>query len=47
MHVRTKHGYSFSNPIGLAPGFDQKARSVEGLMDLGIGFIELGPAAID
>ena len=32
----------FENPIGLAAGFDKNAEAINGLFDLGFGFIELG-----
>jgi dihydroorotate dehydrogenase len=35
-------GQSFSNPIGLAAGFDKGAVAVSGLMRLGFGFVETG-----
>jgi dihydroorotate dehydrogenase len=35
-------GLTFSNPIGLAAGFDKNAVAVEPLMRLGFGFIETG-----
>ena len=42
MRVVTKSGYTFSNPLGLGPGFDPKGEAVDGLLDLGFGFVELG-----
>ena len=38
----TAFGRRFSNPIGLAAGFDKDARAVAGLMRLGFGFVETG-----
>jgi dihydroorotate dehydrogenase len=38
----TAFGRSFTNPIGLAAGFDKNAVAVRGLMRLGFGFIETG-----
>ncbi|XP_010249462.1 PREDICTED: dihydroorotate dehydrogenase (quinone), mitochondrial [Nelumbo nucifera] len=35
-------GRKFSNPIGLAAGFDKNAEAVEGLLGLGFGFVEIG-----
>lgn len=35
-------GRRFSNPIGLAAGFDKNADAVEGLLGLGFGFVEVG-----
>ena len=31
MRVKTKRGYTFSNPIGLAAGFDTTGVAVDGL----------------
>lgn len=33
---------SFSNPIGIAAGFDKHGEAVQGLHDIGFGFIEIG-----
>ncbi|KAI3511332.1 hypothetical protein L1887_18483 [Cichorium endivia] len=35
-------GRKFSNPIGLAAGFDKNAEAFEGLLGLGFGFVEVG-----
>jgi dihydroorotate dehydrogenase len=35
-------GRKFSNPIGLAAGFDKNAEAVEGLLGVGFGFVEVG-----
>lgn len=35
-------GLTFSNPVGLAAGFDKNARYLEELQVLGFGFIEIG-----
>lgn len=35
-------GRKFSNPVGLAAGFDKNAEAVEGLLGLGFGFVEVG-----
>ncbi len=35
-------GLKFSNPIGMAAGFDKNARAVNGLFNLGFGFVEVG-----
>ncbi|CAN1296834.1 Dihydroorotate dehydrogenase (quinone), mitochondrial [Linum perenne] len=35
-------GRKFSNPVGLAAGFDKNAEAVEGLLAVGFGFIEVG-----
>jgi dihydroorotate dehydrogenase len=38
----TVWGYKFSNPVGLAAGFDKDGRAIDGLLALGFGFVELG-----
>ncbi|CBN76520.1 dihydroorotate dehydrogenase [Ectocarpus siliculosus] len=35
-------GLRFPNPIGLAAGFDKHGEAVDGLMDTGFGFVEVG-----
>lgn len=35
-------GLSFSNPVGLAAGFDKNAEAVDGALGLGFGFVEVG-----
>ncbi|PXF41768.1 Dihydroorotate dehydrogenase (quinone), mitochondrial [Gracilariopsis chorda] len=35
-------GLSFSNPVGLAAGFDKHAEAMAGLFALGFGFVEVG-----
>lgn len=35
-------GKEFSNPIGIAAGFDKDGRAIQGLNDIGFGFIEVG-----
>ncbi|AED93149.1 Dihydroorotate dehydrogenase (quinone) [Arabidopsis thaliana] len=35
-------GRKFSNPIGLAAGFDKNAEATEGLLGMGFGFVEVG-----
>lgn len=35
-------GMKFSNPIGLAAGFDKHAEAMSGLFSIGFGFIEVG-----
>lgn len=32
----------FPNPIGIAAGFDKNAEAMEGLLDVGFGFVEIG-----
>ncbi len=39
---KTLFGVEFSNPVGMAAGFDKDARMIDGLGDLGFGFIEIG-----
>jgi dihydroorotate dehydrogenase len=35
-------GLDFANPIGLAAGFDKQAEVMQGILDLGFGYTELG-----
>ena len=35
-------GLDFSNPVGLAAGFDKQGEAVDGLLKLGFGFVEIG-----
>eukprot|EP01063_Lacrimia_lanifica_P003234 TRINITY_DN11717_c0_g1_i1.p1 TRINITY_DN11717_c0_g1~~TRINITY_DN11717_c0_g1_i1.p1 ORF type:complete len:409 (+),score=124.84 TRINITY_DN11717_c0_g1_i1:55-1281(+) len=35
-------GLDFESPVGLAAGFDKNAEAVQGLEDLGFGFVEVG-----
>ncbi len=35
-------GLKFTNPIGMAAGFDKNARAINGLAKLGFGFVEAG-----
>src|SRR5215212_1605699 len=37
-----RFGLKFSNPVGLAAGFDKNGTAAEGLAALGFGFIEVG-----
>lgn len=39
-------GRSFSNPVGLAAGFDKNAEAVAGLFNFGFGFVETGTVTI-
>ena len=39
-------GIRFSNPIGLAAGFDKRAVAARGLMRLGFGFVETGTVTL-
>ena len=41
LHTRVC-GLDFKNPIGLAAGFDKQAEAIQGVLDLGFGFVELG-----
>src|SRR5215470_8604222 len=38
----TVFGLKFSNPIGLAAGFDKDARVIDAMLSLGFGFVEAG-----
>ncbi len=40
--AREVFGLKFPNPIGMAAGFDKNARAIDGLLDLGFGFVEVG-----
>ncbi|KAI7817295.1 Dihydroorotate dehydrogenase-domain-containing protein [Gamsiella multidivaricata] len=33
---------TFSNPVGIAAGFDKHAEAIDGLFDLGFGYVEVG-----
>ena len=35
-------GFDFSNPIGMAAGFDKNVEVVNSLLNLGFGFVEAG-----
>lgn len=35
-------GQEFTNPIGLAAGFDKHGEAVDGLLKMGFGFVEVG-----
>ena len=35
-------GLKFSNPIGLAAGFDKHGDAIGGCLDLGVSFVEIG-----
>lgn len=35
-------GLSFENPIGIAAGFDKQGEAVQGLHNIGFGFVEIG-----
>lgn len=41
--LRSTHfGLTFKNPVGIAAGFDKDARAIDGLADIGFGFVEIG-----
>ncbi len=42
----TLWGLDFTNPIGLAAGFDKDGQAIEGLSKLGFGFIEIGSVSL-
>ena len=42
MQQVTVWGRHFSNPIGLAAGFDKHAEAYTGLLKMGFGFVEVG-----
>lgn len=35
-------GEHLSNPVGLAAGFDKDGEAIDGLFDLGFGWVEVG-----
>ena len=35
-------GLPLSNPVGIAAGFDKDAEAIDGLFDLGFGYVEIG-----
>lgn len=35
-------GQEFGNPLGMAAGFDKDAEAMEGILDMGFGFVEIG-----
>lgn len=35
-------GREYSNPVGIAAGFDKQAEAIVGLHQLGFGFVEIG-----
>ncbi|KAF0695886.1 Aste57867_13326 [Aphanomyces stellatus] len=41
LHVSV-FGLTFDNPIGIAAGFDKHADAMQGLLDMGFGFVEIG-----
>ena len=41
LHTNIK-GLSFSNPLGIAAGFDKNAELIDPLLKIGFGFVECG-----
>jgi dihydroorotate dehydrogenase len=41
-HEKVIAGLKFRNPIGVAAGIDVNGRMVDGLANLGCGFVEVG-----
>ena len=39
-------GKKFSNPLGIAAGFDKNAESIKGILNLGFGFAEVGTVTL-
>lgn len=35
-------GLPISNPVGMAAGFDKDGDAIDGLFDLGFGYVEVG-----
>lgn len=35
-------GMHLKNPVGIAAGFDKDAEAIDGLFDLGFGYVEVG-----
>jgi dihydroorotate dehydrogenase len=35
-------GMRFDNPLGIAAGFDKHGEAMQGLFDMGFGFVEIG-----
>lgn len=33
---------ALKNPVGIAAGFDKDAEAIDGLFDLGFGYVEVG-----
>lgn len=42
LHQTTVWGRRFSNPLGLAAGFDKDAEAIDGLLGMGFGAVEVG-----
>jgi len=41
--MEPREGLRFMTPVGLAAGFDQDAAGVNGFLNMGFGFVEVGP----
>jgi dihydroorotate dehydrogenase len=39
-------GQVFRNPIGMAAGFDKNGEAIDGILDLGFGFVEIGAVTL-
>ena len=35
-------GRKMANPVGLAAGFDKQGEAIDGLFDMGFGYVEIG-----
>jgi len=42
MQATSLWGMNFSNPVGMAAGFDKQAEAMQGLHRTGFGFVEIG-----
>ena len=42
MQSTSAFGITFSNPVGMAAGFDKHCEAVRGMEDVGFGFVEVG-----
>jgi dihydroorotate dehydrogenase len=40
--LRQVWGKKFSNPLGMAAGFDKHGEAIDGLFGLGFGYVEIG-----
>ncbi|KMS94262.1 hypothetical protein BVRB_023180, partial [Beta vulgaris subsp. vulgaris] len=40
-------GIKFDNPIGFAAGFDKNAEAIPGVLEMGMGFVEIGSVTGD
>lgn len=39
-------GRKFTNPIGIAAGFDKDAEAMDGVLNMGVGFMEVGTRTV-